>query len=58
MNYVLERMWKEAVMVCFELCWPISGMTKGNYEKTSQDVHSMGSDLSLGPPEYEAVVTT
>jgi hypothetical protein len=58
-NDLLESMWKEVVMALFKvLSWNLPRRTEENHEDLSQDSRSLGRELNLNPPEYEAGVLT
>jgi hypothetical protein len=55
MNNEFKRIWKEAIVAYPGIC--LEGLRKST-KKLSQDSRSLGRDLNLSPPEYEAGVLT
>jgi hypothetical protein len=50
--------WKQSWLNFKVLSWRLPGGTEENHKKLSQISWSLGRDLNLGPPEYEAGVLT
>jgi hypothetical protein len=59
MNYELEKIWKESVIVYIKvLSRHLPGGIEENYKNLSKDSRSVDRDLNKGLPKYEARILT
>jgi hypothetical protein len=57
MNNTFKNTWNEAIVAWFNvLCLNLPGGTEEKHEIRSQDIHPLGRDWNMVPPEYEARV--